>query len=157
MPVTILPITDAAFAPYGALVRPAEGKAMTVVEAAFAHLPDAATPALEWVRLKDAITLPLTVERVERHPFSAQTFLPQGDSPLLVVVCDSGADGMPDPATTRAFALPADTGVTFHAGAWHRSLAPRNPNSAYVMAMMRTGRNDDTEIVTLSTPVVVGA
>lgn len=145
MAIKVEPISEAAFRPFGALASHVAGEPLHVVSAAFAHLPDATIPALEWVRPVAQVALPITVDRLERHPFSAQTFLPQGKSPFLVVVCGSTADGEPDGASARAFLVPETVGVTFAAGVWHRSLAPLAPDTAYIMAMMRTGRDDDTE------------
>lgn len=155
MAIRIEPISEPAFRPFGALARHGAGEALHVVSAAFAHLPEATIPALEWVRPVAQVSLPITVDRLERHPFSAQTFLPQGNSPFLVVVCGSAADGGPDAASARAFHVPDSVGVTFAAGVWHRSLAPLAPDTAYIMAMMRTGRDDDTEFRDLSAPLVV--
>lgn len=150
------PISEAAFRPFGALASHAAGEPLHVVSAAFAHLPDATIPALEWVRPPARVTLPIIVDRLERHPFSAQTFLPQGNSPFLVVVCGSLANGEPDAVSARAFLVPDTVGVTFAAGVWHRSLAPLAPDTAYIMAMMRTGRDDDTEFRDLPAPLHIG-
>jgi ureidoglycolate lyase len=150
--IKVEPISEAAFRPFGALASHVAGEPLHVVSAAFAHLPDATIPALEWVRPTVQVSLPIAVDRLERHTFSAQTFLPQGKSPFLVVVCGSAADGGPDALSARAFLVPDTVGVTFAAGIWHRSLAPLAPDTAYIMAMMRTGRDDDTEFCDLPAP-----
>ncbi len=137
-------ISDVAFAPFGRVIRHADGAVIADASSAFAHDPAAHLPVLEWVHLTEKVTLPLAVTRLEHHPFSAQTFLPHADSPFLVVVCPSLADGSPDVTKARAFTVSARAGVTFHAGVWHRSLAPLVAPSAFVMAMRRTGRDDDT-------------
>lgn len=154
--VKVEAISEAAFRPFGALASHIAGEALHVVGAAFAHLPDATIPVLEWVRPVAQVSLPVVVDRLERHPFSAQTFLPQGNSPFLAVVCGATEDGGPDASSARAFLVPETVGVTFAAGVWHRSLAPLAPETAYIMAMMRTGRDDDTEFRDLPAPLHVG-
>ena len=114
-------------------------------------------PTLEWMRLTFRVELPLSVDTLEQHPFSDQTFLPQSDSPLIVFVCPSRPDGAPDAAGARAFHLPATMGVTFRRGVWHRSLAPLAAPSVFAMAMARTGRGDDSLVAKLDPPVEVVA
>ena len=50
-----------------------------------------------------ASVLPLTLDRVERHPHAAQAFLPLRVTRYVVTVMASNADGQPDPASARAF------------------------------------------------------
>ena len=153
--IKIEPISQAAFAPFGLVIEHVEGVAIADAGSAFVHDPAAQQPVMEWVRLSEKVTLPLSVTRLEHHPFSAQTFLPHSASPFLVVVCPTRDDGSPDPAGARAFEVPSTQGVTFHAKAWHRSLAPLSAPSAFVMAMMRTGRNDDNVFHDLDTVITV--
>ncbi len=148
-------ISDEAFAPFGCVIRHTHGTAIADAGSAFAHDPTAELPVLEWVYLTEKITLPLDITRLEYHPFSAQTFLPHADSPFLVVVCPSLADGSPDITKARAFTVSAMAGVTFHARVWHRSLAPLAAPSAFVMAMRRTGRGDDTVFHDLANGFVI--
>ena len=149
------PISEAAFAPFGTLIRHRDGVAIADASSAFVHDPAARQPVMEWVHMTESITLPLSVTRLEHHPFSSQTFLPHSGSPFLVVVCASFADGTPDVSGARAFEVPGTLGVTFHAKVWHRSLAPRTAPSAFVMAMMRTGRDDDTIFCDLDTLIEI--
>lgn len=151
------PMSEAAFAPFGLLVRHADGVAIADASSAFVHDRAAHQPVMEWVHLNEKVMLPLDVGRLEHHPFSSQTFLPHSDSPFLVVVCPSRADGAPDCAHARAFVVPRTSGVTFHARVWHRSLAPLAAPSAFVMAMMRTGRDDDTVFLDLDVAIEVRA
>jgi ureidoglycolate lyase len=158
-PISIraVPITSAAFAPFGVVVQHAPGAAIADAGSAFAADPAARQPVMEWVHLAQSVALPLEVTRLEHHPFSAQTFLPHSGSPFLVVVTPPLADGGPDADGACAFIVPGTMGVTFHARIWHRSLAPLTAPSAFVMAMMRTGRDDDTVFHDLSSPVTVRA
>lgn len=154
--IPVEPISGAAFAPFGTIIRHVDGVAIADAGSAFVHDPAAHQPVMEWVHLSEKVTLPLSVKRLEHHPFSAQTFLPHSSCPFLVVVCPSLPDGAPDPAGARAFEVPAMLGVTFNAKVWHRSLAPLVAPSAFVMAMMRTGRNDDTVFEDLGSALLIG-
>jgi ureidoglycolate lyase len=150
-----LPVTPAAFAPFGVVVQHASGAPIADAGSAFVADPVARQPVMEWVQLAESVAFPLAVTRLEHHPFSAQTFLPHSGSPFLVVVAPSLADGNPDVAGACAFIVPATSGITFHAKVWHRSLAPLSAPSAFIMAMMRTGRDNDTVFHDLVTVIEV--
>jgi ureidoglycolate lyase len=149
MTIKMKPISEKAFAPFGRLIRHEAGVAIADASSAFFKGSMATLPVIEWVHLSESVSLPLKVTRLEHHPFSDQTFLPHSGSPYLVVVSSSQADGQPDLASARAFEVPGTIGVTFNAKVWHRSLAPLKAPSAFVMAMLRTGREDDTIIYAL--------
>jgi ureidoglycolate lyase len=148
--IRVAPISESAFAPFGSLVRHVEGVPIADASNAFAGAhPRANRPVLEWVRLAEGVQLPLAIERLEQHPFSAQTFLPHSGCPFLVVVCPALANGLPDALGLQAFEVPGHLGVNYAAGVWHHSLLPLQGlsvfgPSVFVMAMMRTGNNDDT-------------
>lgn len=148
--ISVEPISEAAFGPFGTLIRHGGGAPIADASDAFAGaLREANRPVLEWVRLDAGVRLPLAIQRLERHPFSAQTFLPQSGCPFLVVVCPTLPNGWPDAGAMRAFEVPGDSGVSYRAGAWHHSLLPLHGPSMFAMAMMRTGNNDDTEFCAL--------
>lgn len=155
MPIIAKRITEAAFAPYGAVISHQPGVAIADASAAFSGGERAMQPVLEWVQLTTSVVLPTLVDKVEHHPFSDQTFLPHSQAPFLVVVCPARTDGSPDGEKAEAFVVPATNGVTFRRGVWHRSLAPLTAPSAFTMSMARTGRGDDTVIAALDRPVEV--
>ena len=155
MKIKVEPISEAAFAPFGSIIRHAAGVVIADAGSAFVGETRAVQPTLEWVHLTQKVALPLTVAQLEQHPFSAQTFLPHSETPYLVVVCPSLADGSPDTGGARAFEMPPTVGVTFTARVWHRSLAPLKAPSAFVMAMLRTGDADDTVIRDLETAIEI--
>lgn len=156
MSIHVETLSHAGFAPYGSMIQHAPGAVIADAASGFVHEPEATIPTLEWVHLATGVSRPLAVHQLEHHPFSAQTFLPHSTTAYLVVVCPSRADGAPDISGARAFEVPPTVGVTFNAKVWHRSLAPLTAPSAFIMAMMRTGRNDDTVIVDLEAPILIG-
>lgn len=143
------PISAGAFAPFGLLTQHQSGAVIADACASFEADATAKIPVLEWVRPASRTLLPFRVERLERHPFSAQSFLPDGRGPFVAVVCPAGADGMPDLKSIRAYTVAPDVAVTFRRGVWHHSLVPLAWPSLFVMGMMRTGLENDTEFFTL--------
>jgi ureidoglycolate lyase len=157
MSIKVEPMSAEAFQPFGNVIAHAAGAVIADASGAFSGAEPGMAPTLEWMRLTFRVELPLSVDTLEQHPFSDQTFLPQSDSPLIVFVCPSRPDGAPDAAGARAFHLPATMGVTFRRGVWHRSLAPLAAPSVFAMAMARTGRGDDSLVAKLDPPVEVVA
>ena len=157
-PIRPEPISEEAFLPFGRVIRHQGTSVIADAGASFEADACARIPVLEWVRPAQCIGLPFRVERLERHPFSAQTFLPDGNTSFMVLVCPSAVDGAPDLMSIRAFMAPPDVGIVFQRGVWHHSLAPLGQPSFFVMGMMRTGADNDTEFFALQEPdiVVVG-
>ena len=88
-------------------------------------------------------TLPLTVDRVERHPHAAQVFLPIHVSRYLVTVMPSDRAGAPDYAHAMAFALPGTLGVVYHPGTWHAGITVLDAEASFAVLMWRSGEEDD--------------
>lgn len=88
-------------------------------------------------------TLPVLVDRVERHPHAAQLFLPVGVSRYLVTVMPSDSDGAPDPAGARAFVVPGTMGIAYRPGAWHAGISVLDTEGSFAVMMWRGGHDDD--------------
>jgi ureidoglycolate lyase len=87
--------------------------------------------------------LPLTIERVERHPHAAQVFLPLTVTRYVVTVMASDAAGQPDPASTRAFVVPGTLGVVYRAGVWHAGITVLDVEASFAVVMWRGAEDDD--------------
>ena len=87
--------------------------------------------------------LPTTVDRVERHPFAAQVFLPIGVSRYLVTVMPSEASGAPDPSRAQSFVLPGTSGVAYRPGVWHAGIAVLDVPASFAVLMWRGAARDD--------------
>ena len=156
-------LTPSAFAPFGDVIS-TEGRAGKVVNegrglrfdtgARLAHSTRAGAPTLALYQMQ-ASRLPLTVALLERHPHSAQMFLPMGASRYLVVVAPNRADGAPDAAAARAFVARGDQGIIYAQGVWHMPLAALDATSTFAMMMYENGDADDCVVRRLETPVVV--
>lgn len=81
------------------------------------HLFDAAggEPELLWVNYRDNN---LDVDSVEVHLHTQQAIIPLLGEIIQVLALDAG-DGTPDPATLRAFRIPAGQGICMRPGCWH--------------------------------------
>lgn len=98
-------------------------------------------------------SLPLAIATLERHPFSAQTFVPLGTSRYLAIVCDADADGGPDLATLRCFIAGPHQAVTFARNVWHHPMTVLDGAMEFAVAMAVTGRQDDDVFVEIAAGV----
>ena len=150
--VTIEPLTAASFAPFGIVVAHAGAARRHYFPEALEHSPEAAQASF-WVSRVDAVThLPLAVTMMERHPHTAQTFLPLRGGRYLAVVAASDRQGRPDLATTRAFLATRNQGVTYHRDVWHCGMTVLDAPSEFAVLMHKTGRDDDDVFLDLPRP-----
>lgn len=137
------PITELAFAPYGGLVAaglqlpsiitfPNAKKSVEVVPTTnlYANAPSGVpgrhvlhVEAVE-TKVPDPKVRTLVLERMERHPFTSQTFIPMGSElGYLAIVADGNAAGdAPDLSTLKVFIVGDGQGVCYDAGVWHASM-----------------------------------
>jgi ureidoglycolate lyase len=146
---------DAAlFAPYGAFVDvPAQVGVRRIYSEWLAPVPGL-VPQFHTNRVAPS-ALPLTIDRVERHPHAAQVFLPLDVGRYVVTVMAADAAGAPDPASARAFLLPATLGVVYRAGVWHAGMTVLDAAASFGVMMWRGAADDD--VFAAIPPVVVVA
>jgi ureidoglycolate lyase len=148
------PLAAPAFAPFGEVIahrgEPGRGFVPTAFMAA-----DGARPHL-WVnRVAPVEGALVPLRTLERHPFSAQNFLPLRGGRWLVVVAESDPGGRPRFDRIRAFVTDGCQGVSYRPGVWHHGLLALDLAAEVAVVMGLTGRDDDTEIDDLPWPVVV--
>ncbi|MDX6751160.1 ureidoglycolate lyase [Geminicoccaceae bacterium 1502E] len=152
-----VPLTREAFAPFGAVVEHAgEGRRHHVTEA-FERSPEAASPSLWISRLATASRFPVTARILERHPYSAQTFIPLSPLRSLIVVCHPDPRGAPDLSTLQAFLAGPGQGVSYARNVWHHCLTVFDAPAQFAVIMSLTGRGDDDIFLDLEQPVVIEA
>jgi len=143
----------AAFAPYGTLLaidstdaagRPVnQGRARRLPGLRdLAHDAAASRPVLDLYRVEPS-TLPFALVCFERHPLTAQVFVPLEAVRLLVAVAPDD-DGRPDIGRARAFILERAI-VHYRAGAWHAPLVALDAPATLAMLMWETGDARDCE------------
>ena len=153
MQVCLKPLSAEAFAPFGSLVQLGDGPRRGHVAGAVERTAQATEPQLWIATVQEAVTLPLTLKALERHPFSAQTFIPLNGCAYLVVVCHADDSGMPDLETLQAFRANADQGVTYRRNVWHHGLSVLQARAQFVVSMTFTGEHNDDVFTPLDTPV----
>ena len=153
--IEVAPLTAEGFAPFGTVVLHSGTARRHYVPRAFERTDEAGQPTLWVSQVAAAVTLPLIVRHLERHPFSAQPFLPLRGVEHLAVVCHSDAEGRPDLGTLRAFLVPQDHGVTYGRDVWHHGFTALDQPAEYAVVMSLTGRNDDDVFLDLDRPVEI--
>jgi ureidoglycolate lyase len=144
------PLTAAAFAPFGAVLAldQAVGRSVNEGRGIRCDLPDLdhSAPACRFrLALYDiAPSGPIVPVRLfERHPLSAQLFVPLAGATALIVATRTDSDGGPDVLRARAFLAYADQAVIYRAGIWHMPLAALDKAGRFLMAMWEAGSADD--------------
>lgn len=151
--VLIEPLTAQAFKPFGQVVDMASGERRRHVTGAYERTPEAIEPRLWVATVAKAVQLPLALQSLERHPFSAQTFLPVGDAPYVVVVCHADGAGQPDLASLRGFMAAPGQGVTYSRNVWHHGLSVLQAPAQFVVCMSFTGEGGDDIFLPLGVSV----
>jgi ureidoglycolate lyase len=147
------PISEESFRPFGALVpRPSEAgrtslEAMIESDGAAARLSASLT-------VIDPDAPPMLAPKMERHPHSAQMFLPIAVERYLVVVApDRG--GAPDPAGARAFVVPGDLGIVYAIDRWHCPMRVLESRGSFVVLMAMSGTERDEAWAELPEPLEI--
>jgi len=129
-----------------------EGEVFSVLADAIEKSSDALISTLAIIRPVDTQERNVLVDRLEKHPYSAQSFLPLCNGSSLVVVCREQEDGVPDLSTLQVFACPPGLGIIYRRGVWHKSVTALQDRARFAMFMHKTGCNDDTEFFDLPVP-----
>lgn len=149
-PVTIEPLTRAAFAPYGEVIETAGAERRVINEGtterfhALAYADVGADGGIAILSLFRARRrdFPFTVRMLERHPLGSQAFCPLTDYEWLVVVGEGAA--RPDPATIRCFRATGKQGVNYARNTWHHPILVLQPAQDFLV-MDRAGPGNNLE------------
>ncbi len=137
------PLTAEAFGRYGEVVEHRGDTRRVRVSGAFETTETGREPALWVSRTGEAATWPVRIQELERHPRSAQTFLPLDGAPYLVVVAPDAPDGGPDPARMEAFVASAHQGVLYRRNVWHHGLSVFRAGAQFAVIQVLAGEDDD--------------
>lgn len=164
MPVTDLPsttvqlepLTPERFARFGDVAARPTNQRRRYLPTAL-DLADDASLSL-WISSAAATgNLPMRLTALERHPFSAQSFVPLDPGRYLVIVCAAAPDGQPDLTTLHAFLAHGRQSVTFARNVWHHSMTVLDAGMEFAVAMGMTGRGDDDVFQDLGATVTIVA
>lgn len=151
--VYLKPLIAEDFAPFGQVHELGDGPRRGHVSGAVERTAQATEPQLWIATVQQSVTLPMTLKALERHPFSAQTFIPLNGCAYLVVVCHADQSGMPDLNTLQAFRASANQGVTYRRNVWHHGLSVLEARAQFVVSMTFTGEQNDDVFTPLPTTI----
>jgi ureidoglycolate lyase len=155
--VTIEPITDETFAPFGQLMAaPEAGQKRVELIEELQNLRDAAKPRLS-LAIVAPTALPLVATQMERHPFSSQAFVPYECDSYMVLVAPHHSQGGPDPDGLKAFRVPGNIGINYSADTWHHPLTALERSGRFVVLTFVNGTQSDEEFVSLPQPVLIAS
>jgi ureidoglycolate lyase len=153
--IALEPLEPAAFAPFGDVAARPTGVRRRYLPTSLDCAEEARTISL-WISSAAAIgRLPLRLTVLERHPHSAQTFIPLDAGRYLVIVCDADPAGGPDLRTLRAFLAGPHQSVTYARNVWHHPMTVLDQAMEFAVAMGMTGRGDDDVFQNLDADVNV--
>ncbi len=158
--IEVQALTAEAFAPFGTVIE-AAGKPSFMINAgrcgryhdvARPQVLDAAGAVAISVGRSEGVSLPMSVDLLERHPLGSQAFIPMATARMVVVVAPDagGPPGMP-----VAFLSEPGQGVQYDAGTWHGVLAPLDEGADFLI-VDRVGEGANLDEVVLEAPFTVG-
>ncbi|MGE3995789.1 MAG: ureidoglycolate lyase [Variibacter sp.] len=144
-----MPLTAAAFAPFGDVLEAPPQVGRATFDGALANLRVSAKISLSLVH-KLPTALPLESETMERHRWSSQTFLPLSAYRWLVVVAPHRpSHDAPDMTKARAFLASGHQGVTYGADVWHHPFVVLDQPAQFAVATWKDGSSEDDEFVSV--------
>lgn len=145
-------LDEAAFGRYGTVLRRPTSAGRTVLDEVLGCVhPDGRMRAS--VSRLEPDELPLSLPRMERHPFSMQLFVPVTGNRYLAVTA-LGADA-PDMATIEAWIIPGDVGIVYGVGVWHVPIIALTAPATFLVLMHRVSSDLDEDWYTLRNPLEV--
>jgi ureidoglycolate lyase len=147
------PLTAHAFAPYGELVQHLGNEKRYDVAGAYAYTEPSAKPMMWINRIDQHMQSAVTVDKMERHPHSPQTFVPLLPGRCLAVVAMPDAEGRPDIASLKAFVTQPGQGVIYRPNIWHFAFTALDRANDVLVLMGLTDRADDF-VITEITPAI---
>ena len=150
------PLTQEAFEPFGQVFtapeQPGRGHNMAQLE----NLRSDA-PAILSVFCVEPSELPITIDNMERHEFSSQSFMPLDVVDYLVVVAPPNSEGVLNPDDIRVFVVHGDQCINFNANTWHYSMTTLGGNGRFATLTWQDGGKGDTVFVPLEDPIEISA
>ena len=146
--ITAHPIDTDSFAPYGQLLKVPAEKGRYDFQAELSNRRDDAKPNILLARVS-AVSLPLDMKVMERHPHSSQAFFPLDAARYIVMVCPDAADGGPDMDRLDAFLINGDQGINYNTATWHHPMTVLDSDAQFAALVWEDGSEADTEWYTL--------
>jgi len=148
--LTVEPLTQQGFAPYGDVVE-SEGRDSMPMNAGMAQrfhavaevdaVGEEARGIISVIEAK-LFEMPKSVTFVERHPLGSQAFIPLDETPFLVVVAPPTETV--ELSKMRAFITNGRQGINYHRGTWHHVLLTPFAPMRFI-CVDRAGKGDNCE------------
>ncbi len=149
-PLTVEPLTRAAFAPFGDVIEPeAAQRVFDINQGTTQRFHDLALidttseggrPIVSLCRAQPR-ALPFIINMLECHPLGSQAFIPMTEHPFLVVVA------LHPESPPRAFLAQHGQGVNYRKGAWHHPLIALDAVSDFLVIDRGGGGNNCDEVL----------
>lgn len=97
----------------------------------------------------------VTITALERHPHSAQSFIPIRAGRWVVVLTPTLTDGSPDMDNFRAFLAGPEDALCIRRNVWHAGLTALDGPAEFAMMMWRATAGDDGIVHHLTTPLTL--
>ncbi len=153
MSLNAKPLTPTAFAPFGQVtILPRHGARDEV--GPMLNLRPGVAPRLRWTTPPPA-ALPLRLERMERHCFSSQSFIPLASVRWLIVVAPHASGGGPDMARAEAFLADGEQAITYAPDVWHHPLTALSEEARFAVLTFLDGSAGDEEFAAIGEDLTV--
>ena len=151
-------LTQERFAPYGDVIETSRESSDAMNEARFERFDDLCKIdlindgqiAVSIARCRMPTSLPLRLDRVERHPLGSQAFVPLTRCKMLIVVAPP--EESVDAGALRAFVSNGRQGINYHRGTWHMPLIAFEAGQEYLI-IDRGGIEPNCDMHNLDEPV----
>ncbi len=154
-----VPLTRERFAPYGDVIETSPDFASAMNDARFERFDNLCNVdladgkvAISVTRCRTPTSLPLRVDKVERHPLGSQAFVPLTRSIMVVVVAPPGESVSAD--ELRAFISNGRQGINYHRGTWHMPLIGLEDRQEFLI-IDRAGGESNCEVHELDEVVML--
>ncbi len=164
LPLRVIPVTKAAFEPFGWLVETSDSG--RPVNNGTAHRHDIHAHAAADVRPGSRLVTSIfkakqqpptsAISMLERHVNSVQLIMPLDGAGHIVVVSRASADGTPDLSTLAAFAFSASQGMIYRHGLWHHPIMAIGSDARFLVQSWQDGSAADCEILAIQARTLTG-
>ncbi|OGB91724.1 MAG: hypothetical protein A2Z31_02325 [candidate division NC10 bacterium RBG_16_65_8] len=144
MPITVGPLTREAFASFGqVLMAVGDDAQRQEFAASLRNYRPQATLNMAFLLSKPSEP-PWYIHTLERHPHSAQSFVPVQGTRYLAAVCPSAANGTPNLRGLTAFIVKGDQAVNYNPKVWHVPHMVLAGPGTFIMLRWDRGNSEDT-------------
>lgn len=144
------PLTPEAFAPFGEVIDTHDrdyfminnGSTRRYHKLASVELGKKDDQAIISIFRAQALSMPLRINMLERHPLGSQAFIPMKGKPFLIVVAPPG--DIPHPQSIQAFISDGSQGINYGLGVWHHPVLCLEPEDDFLV-VDRSGDGDNCD------------